>query len=270
MKSKDKRTLPPNGWGLDFMPAGNLFMPYRLLREHIVRYIFASSHVRGKVILDIACGSGYGTSYLSGKGARSVIGGDASEKAIAQAIKYFKRENLEFVLLDATRMPIGDSTFEVIVSFETIEHIPDYERFLSECHRVLRHDGIFICSTPNVIIPGTEKSVNPYHVNEFNVQQVDEVLHRYFSRVELFGEGFHNERRTSLRQKMANLVKDRLLWVPYIDKVNRFITRFLFKEFRLLTISEVDDFDALWNEEDKPVRLDSSSRPGNIIAIAHK
>jgi len=270
MKSKDKKVLPKNGWGLDFMPAGNVLMPYRLLREHIVRYIFVSSHVHGKIILDIACGSGYGTSYLLGKGARSVIGGDASEKAIAQAIKYFKGENLAFVLLDATRMPIGDSAFEVIVSFETIEHIPDYEKFLSECHRVLCHDGIFICSTPNVIIPGTEKSINPYHVNEFNVQQIDEILHKYFSKVELFGEGSRNGEKTSVKQKMANLVKDRLLWVPCVDKVNRFITRFLFKEFRLLTISEVDDFDVLWDEENKPVPLDNSLSPGNIIAVAYK
>lgn len=271
MKSKDKKVLPKNGWGLDRMPAGNVLMPYRLLREHIVRYIFASRFVGDKTVLDIACGSGYGGSYLLSKGARTVIAGDVSKDAINQAIEFYKKDNLEFILLDATKMPISDNAFEIIVSFETIEHIPDYEKFLSECQRVLRHDGIFICSTPNVIIPGTEKSVNPYHVNEFNVQQINEILHKYFSKVDLFGEGLRGEEKTSIKQKLANLVKDKLLWVPYIDKLIRFITRFAFKEFRLLTLNEVADFDSLWDEKNKPVPLnDPSLVPRNIIAIAYK
>ncbi len=271
MKSKDKRVLPKNGWGLDRMPAGNVLMPYRLLREHIVRYVFASQFVRDKEVLDVACGSGYGSAYLISKGARRVIGGDRAQEAIAQAIEYYKRDNLEFILLDATKMSIRDDSFDVIVSFETIEHIAEYESFLSECKRVLKDGGTFICSTPNVFIPGTEKALNPYHVNEFNVQQVDQILHKYFNKVELFGEGFCGKGKTGPKQHLANLVKNRLLWVPYIDKVNRFITMFLFKEFRLLTLNEVDDFDSLWTEGNKPVPLKNSNLvPCNIIAIAYK
>ena len=271
MKAKGKTILPKNGWGLDHMPAGNVLMPYRLLREHVVRYIFASRFVRDKTVLDIACGSGYGGSYLLNKGARTVIGGDSSEDAIDQALEFYKKDNLEFILLDATKMPISDNAFEVIVSFETIEHIPEYEKFLSECQRVLDHDGIFICSTPNVIIPGSEKAVNPYHVNEFNVKQIDEILHKYFSKIELFGEGLRGEEKPSLKQKLANLIKDKLLWVPFMDKIIRFITRFIMKEFRLLTLNEVADFDSLWDEKNKPALLnDPSLVPHNIIAIAYK
>ncbi len=271
MRSKERKVLPKHGWGLDRMPAGNILMPYRLLQEHVVRYIFASRYVRGKTVLDIACGSGYGGSYLLSKGARTVVGGDSSEEAIRQAIQYYKKDNLEFILLDATKMPIVENTFEIVVSFETIEHIPNYEEFLSECQRIMRHDGIFICSTPNVIIPGTEKSVNPFHVNEFNVKQLEDTLHKYFSKVELFGEGCQNDNKITVKQKIANIIKNRLLWFPFIGNLNRLVTKFILKDYRLLTLTEVEDYDTLWNEKNKPLPINQcTSKPGNIIAIAYK
>jgi hypothetical protein len=136
---------------------------------------------------------------------------------------------------------------------------------------VLCYGGYFICSTPNVTIPGKEKSINPYHVNEFNVQQFEEVLHKYFSKVELFGETYKNLEKNSLKQKVADLVKNKLLWLPYIDRLNRLITKFFFKEYRLIALNEVEDFDSLSYDDNKPVPLGNSSLiPGNIIAIAHK
>jgi ubiquinone/menaquinone biosynthesis C-methylase UbiE len=226
------------------MPAGNVLMPYRLLQEHILRYIFASQFVMGKNVFDIACGSGYGGNYLLSKGAKTVIGGDLSEEAIVQAVEFYKKDNFELILMDATKIPIANNTFDVILSFETIEHIPDYEKYLIECQRVLLNGGIYICSTLNVTVPGTSMSIYIYHVNEFNVIQFDEALHKYFGQVELFGESYNNERKFSLKQKIADLIRNKLLWLPYLDKFNRFMTKFVFKEYRLLSLNEVEDFDS--------------------------
>jgi 2-polyprenyl-3-methyl-5-hydroxy-6-metoxy-1,4-benzoquinol methylase len=273
MTKREKKVLPKGGWGLDYMPAGNVLMPYRLLREHIIRYVFASQFVRDKVVLDVACGSGYGSSYLANKGARGVVGGDREPEAIAQAKQYYKKGGVEFVLLDATRMPIRDSSFDVIVSFETIEHVAEYEKFLGECRRVLRDNGHFICSTPNVQTPGVEKAVNPYHVNEFSGEQLCQLLNGYFQDTKLFGQSFITNKTGCLisEQRLANIIKTKLLRVPYIDKVIRFVTRFAFKEFRLVTLGEIDDFDSLWDENSKPVALENSLlAPANVIAVAHK
>lgn len=271
MAKKEKKILPKGGWGLDYMPTGNILMPYRLLREHIIRYVFASQFVSDKVVLDVACGSGYGSNYLMSKDARRVIGGDRAQEAIAQAKQYHKKDGIEFILLDATRLPYKDDSFDVIVSFETIEHIPDYEKYLSECRRVLKDGGTFICSTPNVTTLGAEKAVNPYHVNEFSSEQLSRTLSGYFKDTKLFGQGFVSGEKPGTKQRLADFVKTRLLWVPYIDRLINLVTRFVFPEFRLVALGEIEDFNSLWDENCKPVLLeDNHLTPGNIITVARK
>ena len=69
-----------------------------LYQEHIVRYLFASQFVRSKVVLDAACGTGYGSSLLLDKGAKKVIGVDISKDAIDYCNQNYKKENLEYLL----------------------------------------------------------------------------------------------------------------------------------------------------------------------------
>jgi ubiquinone/menaquinone biosynthesis C-methylase UbiE len=271
MAKKDKKVLPADGWGLDYLPADNVLIPYRLLREHIVRYIFASQFTANRVVLDVACGSGYGAGYLARKGARLVIGGDRAAGAIYEAVRYYKKDGPEFALLDATRLPYRDGSFDVMISFETIEHIAEYEKFLGECRRVLRNNSTFICSTPNVRVPGAEKAINPYHINEFSSEQLYQILSCYFEDVRLLGQGSINRERPGAKQKLADFVRTRLLWVPYIDRLINLVTRFVFTEFRLVALGEVDDFDSYWDESVKPLPLeDYPFQPGVVTAIARK
>ncbi len=272
MAKMGEKTLSRGEWWLEreYM-LDNILTPYRLLREHIISYVFASQFVGNKVVLDVACGNGYGSSYLMSKGARRVIGGDMAQEAIAQAKEYYRKDGIEFILLDATRLPYQDDSFDAVVSFETIEHIAEYEKFLSECRRVLRDGGTFICSTPNVQTPGAEKAINPYHINEFSSEQLYHLLSGYFNGMKLFGQSFVNREKTDIKQRLANIVKTRLLWVPYIDKLIKLVTRFVFKEFRLVTLGEVEDFDSLWDENCRPIPLeDSPLTAGNTIAVARK
>src|SRR5437879_3140866 len=98
--------------------------------EHIYRYAFASRFVKGKRVLDIACGEGYGAAALQKAGAAHVIGVDISESVCLHArTKY----GLDARPGTAEQIPVADESVDVIVSFETIEHVPDTAHFLDEC-----------------------------------------------------------------------------------------------------------------------------------------
>lgn len=164
--------------------------PHVILQEHISRYIFASEFFEDKVIIDVACGTGYGSYYLLKKGAKKVIAVDISKEAIEYASNLYKENNLEFVCADATRLPFCNDLFDGVVSFETIEHLSDYEQFLIECKRVLKKGGVFICSTPNkrVSSPHTAKPLNPFHLKEFYYYEFKEFLDKYFNNVKIHGQ----------------------------------------------------------------------------------
>ena len=157
-----------------------------VIQKHIARYVFASQFVKDKTVIDVASGIGYGTHYLSKSGATLVIGADISFDTIARAKKRYRRGGLHFVAADATRMPFEDCAFDVLVSFETIEHIEQYETYLSECTRVLKNDGLFVCSTPNKRV---SRYYQPdFHVKEFYPEEFFELVNKYFSEVSCFGQ----------------------------------------------------------------------------------
>ena len=158
---------------------------------HIERYRFASHVAPGKVILDVACGTGYGSDLLAGLAAKRVVGGDASPEALSFAAHTFRRENLSFLKLDGIRLPFRSSTFDAVVSFETVEHMKDPARFLRECARVLRPNGILLCSTPMRLAwrpPWMPKPQNPFHTREFTVNELRAALDERFDQVEFFGQ----------------------------------------------------------------------------------
>src|SRR3989344_6265758 len=160
-----------------------------LEEEHIDRYRFALGYVNDKVVLDIACGSGYGSKLLSAK-AKEVIGVDVSKESIEYARKNFHAKNVKFQLGDATNLYfIKDNSLDAVISFETIEHIYKYENFLNEIKRVLKKRGTFIVSTPNKRYSSNnlEKPRNQFHVIEFYIFEFNSLLLKYFSDVEIFG-----------------------------------------------------------------------------------
>lgn len=103
--------------------------------EHLHRYAIASEFIDNKIVLDIASGEGYG-SYLFTKKAKQVIGIDISSEAISHASEKYKKENLTFKIGSITNIPIEKSSIDVVVSFETLEHIYE-EGMLLEIKRVL-------------------------------------------------------------------------------------------------------------------------------------
>ena len=150
--------------------------------EHIIRYKAAEPLVRNKTVLDIASGSGYGTSVIATT-AKKVYGVDINSDAIEYSRKNYNSSNVEFILGDGNKIPLKDNSVEVVVSFETIEHIKDYEKFMSEIKRVLKIDGLLILSTPNDIeFPET----NHFHIHEFEQKELKMLVAKYFKNAKTY------------------------------------------------------------------------------------
>lgn len=164
--------------------------PYPIYQEHINRYVFASKFIKNKIVLDVASGTGYGSYYLIKNGAEKVTGLDISSDAINYAKNAYKEQDLSFIQGDSINLPFHDKSFDIIISFETIEHIKKYDKFLNECWRVLRNSGLFICSTPNkkVSSPHTKLPLNPFHVKEFFPEEFHEIINRYFRDTRVYGQ----------------------------------------------------------------------------------
>jgi len=135
--------------------------------EHWHRYHFAARWAAGKRVLDVACGEGYGSAFL-GQGAAYVAGVDVSPEAIAHAERSYARPGaVEFVQASCTRLPFPEASFDLAVSFETLEHIEGQEAFLDELARVLKPDGVLVLSCPNKLEYSDKRGfANAFHVKE--------------------------------------------------------------------------------------------------------
>lgn len=157
------------------------------LWEHIYRYKFAKDFVKGLRVLDIACGEGYGTFALQSAGAISVIGVDISEEACRHGRDKYA---IDARVGDATAIPLPDRSVDVVVSFETIEHVKEPARFVGECTRVLSPSGTLVISTPNVDTYNPDRAAehNPFHCSELTGTEFLELLSHHFGKLELFAQ----------------------------------------------------------------------------------
>jgi len=218
VKTPIKTNKPPDQFEEQFLP--DAVTSVSDLSAHKHRYIFASAFVQNKVVLDCACGIGYGSNYLKGK-ASLVIGGDISREAIKSAKSLYRQEGLSFLQLDATKLPFGDNFFDVIVSVETIEHLENYNSFLSECARVLKRGGTFICTTPNryrLIFP-FKKPLWPFHTQEFTVREFRNLVRLFFQVEGLFYQP------SSPKGIIVSLGGKLLSHIPRGSQIKRFIRK---------------------------------------------
>jgi len=148
--------------------------------EHLHRYLLAREFCRGKDVLDVASGEGYGAAILA-KVARSTIGVEIDPPAATHAHQSYSRSNLRFVCGDARQLPLADASVDVVVSFETLEHFAEHDEFLLEVKRVLRPNGIVVISTPDRdVYSPVGRPANPFHVRELTAEQFRSALGRVF------------------------------------------------------------------------------------------
>jgi O-antigen biosynthesis protein len=160
----------------------------RIRLEHYHRYAVVLEAVKGKVVLDVACGEGYGSSLLADV-AGFVYGVDISKEAISHASLTYRRSNLKFIHGSVLKLDFADDSFDAIVSYETIEHLAEQEKMLSEIRRVLRPDGILIISSPNRPVYSEDSGEhNEFHVKELDHKEFDTLLHSQFPEVRYYGQ----------------------------------------------------------------------------------
>ena len=162
--------------------------PGGVLQLHAARYVFAARYCHGKDVLDVASGLGYGTDYLRARGAR-VVGMEIDEQSVQFSRAQYPRSI--FTQGTAGKMPANWSkAYDVIVSFETIEHLERPVDFLQVVCRCLRPGGLFICSTPNKSLYIFEGH-NRFHVKEFYFGEFLRLVGDGFNVLEVFGQSFH-------------------------------------------------------------------------------
>lgn len=182
---------------------------------HHSRYLFAAAHAADQSVLDIACGTGYGSAILARRGAREVTGVDLSEAALAEGRRLHPHPRARLVQGDAFNPPVQQQ-FDLVVSFETIEHVPAPEKLLDVLTSLVASSGTFICSTPNraVTNPGTTKldrPANPHHVMELDHREFQDELRHRFDRVRIYGQTYSLPLR-AIRPRFLRRVEERLAY----------------------------------------------------------
>lgn len=188
-------------------PTGERMVPEsadrRTFWQHVYRYAFASRLIAGKRVLDIACGEGYGAAAMRKAGAKSVTGIDISEEACSHARE---RYGIDARRGDAENIPLADGSVDVVVSFETVEHLPNPPRFLAECARVLVPGGRLIISTPNKdVYSRPARGSNPYHCSEMTEREFISALGAAFIGIDLYTQHPYSAGWWSLRALAADV-----------------------------------------------------------------
>jgi ubiquinone/menaquinone biosynthesis C-methylase UbiE len=155
--------------------------------SHVRVYEFAAQFAVGKAVLDVGCGTGYGTALLAERGASQALGVDRARSAVRFARKRYGGQ-ARFDVMDAQRLELEDSSFDLVISSENLEHLPDPTASIREIRRVLRSDGLLVLGTPNkeMSSPGKDHPSNPFHEKEFYFVELRELLDAFFSWVVIF------------------------------------------------------------------------------------
>jgi ubiquinone/menaquinone biosynthesis C-methylase UbiE len=159
--------------------------------EHWHRYHFIKDLVKGKRVCDIACGEGYGSALLASC-ADSVTGVDIASDVISSANEKYKNiSNLSYLQSNALKTSFKDNSFDVIVSFETLEHLNEQDQLLDEFKRVLSDDGLLIISTPDKdVYSEIDKEHNQFHVKELTQLEFNELISSKFQFNKTYGQQF--------------------------------------------------------------------------------
>jgi len=177
----------------DLVFTGERFLPDcsgEIWLEHWHRYHFAAAIARNCRVLDVASGEGYGSALLAAT-ATAVTGLDASAEAISHAqATYGYLTNVRFLCGDCAALPFADGAFDLVVSFETIEHIRAQREFLAEVRRVLSPTGMLLISSPNKAEYSDRRHYeNPFHVAELYRAELEKLLADHWSESIWYGQG---------------------------------------------------------------------------------
>jgi len=223
---------------------------YILFRMHIESYLYLSESVKGKKVLDLGCGLGYGSKILAGN-ASSVIGVDVSSESIQTASKKYFCPNLSYRSVppaDIKPLPFDDESFDVVVTFQVLEHLIDPEFFISQLKRVLKQDGILFIATPNrdSRLLKIQHPWNHHHIKEYSFEEVDGLCRKEFKYVSLYGLTL--KKKYSLQEK-SRVQSLSMLSLPFTLKLipNKIRMKLMSSVWNLANMRKNISVFPLWN-----------------------
>lgn len=176
---------------------------------HIATYEYAENFVKGKTVLDFGCGSGYGTEMLS-KNAAKVTGADISKEAVDYAKKTFVSHNLDF----KTIYELKDEKFDIITSFQVIEHVPNDIEYIKTLKKFLNPGGHLLISTPDKkhrLFNHIQKPWNIFHLKEYTSESLENLLIKQFAKVEILKIGSDSD---LVLDEITRTKKQKLITLP--------------------------------------------------------
>lgn len=226
--------------------------------EHAARYTWVSQFVHNKRVLDIACGIGRGSFLLASDGkAREVVGCDFDKRSIEYALIRNKFPTINYFVNDAQKFN-DKNKYDLIVSFETIEHLPNASIFLECMQAVLADSGYLIISTPISSKPFDDKPDNLYHIQEWGFKEFQELLSKYFSVEKIYVQLRPNP--DSAKKPFVNNL---------ISKIKKTCSMLAQYKFTYLNSDEIMK-PVEWNQEKIPVKILGKELVGFQIIKARK
>ena len=159
-------------------------------RRHLVVYEWIAARARGRRVVDLASGEGYGSAVLA-RTAASVVGVEANPEAFEHA-----RAKYGEVRFERNMLELWTGDVDCVVFLQTIEHVQDPDAVMAHVRDLIGPRGVAYVSTPNVLTlapPGAAKSGNPWHVREYRADEYRALCERHFGSVDLLGV-FHARR----------------------------------------------------------------------------
>jgi ubiquinone/menaquinone biosynthesis C-methylase UbiE len=175
--------------------------------EYMAQYIEAAKLVRGKNVLDLGCGKGFGTRHLFDAGALEVLGIDKEAQEIEYANKYNSRDGVVFQNKDAETFNSSSQSFDVVTCFQILEKSPRVDQIIQNISKVLAPSGVAILTTVNRKRFSVlhEAPAEPDHLQEFDLTELKNILKKSFSIIDI--KGLQSRRPAGLfeRSSMAKI-----------------------------------------------------------------
>jgi len=223
----------------------NNLQEYLIYLMHERTYLYVLPSIKNKRVLDFGCGEGYGSQILSSD-AQHVTAIDVSSETIQKAQQKYAAQHIHFQATEPVEnapLPFHDNSFDVVLSFQVIEHVKDVDTYLNEIMRVLAPGGYFFLSTPNAksrLLP-FQNPWNKFHRREYTADSLTTTLHQKFRNTKLLGLSFsepwvHVEnRRVSFNKWLLWPVTNKL--IP--DALRRYLLHKIWNAAALLKTKKI-------------------------------
>lgn len=223
-------------------------------QSHYDRYRLACKYTDNKNVLDIACGAGKGSYLMAIEGkAKSILSCDIDSSAIRYAKHRYEHPKIVFKTLNAELFE-SEKQFDVIVSFETIEHLLNVNSFLAKMSLALNQDGIFIVSTPISSKDYDSSPKNPYHIQEWGFNKFQELICEYFIIDTVFVQFYRSKLEVYREQQKSKSFLNKMLLIRAIKKVLKKMGYFRKKQlddnYFKYNFSEIDLFKGQFTEDE--------------------